>query len=189
MMSLHDIIVANEPLSDFFRKINGEAIYINEHSTKVCEYSVKLGKHIGISKNDLNQLIIGSYLHDIGEVAMEHNRLIDFELTKIDYLLDHPIVGAGLFSNIDSYEKAKEIILLHHERIDGTGFPYGLFDYEIPYLVKIVSICDEFVRLTEYNNEKDKIYTNEGALNYLMTQSGKKFNENLLNSFSQIILK
>ena len=121
------------------------------HSAAVARYSYAIAHAAGCSPEELRTIHTGALLHDIGKFAFPDRILLaDGELTDDDYEIvrDHPEQGAELVGRVQGFEEIASIILAHHERIDGTGYPYGLSGTEIPMLARIVSVGDVYDVLT-----------------------------------------
>lgn len=156
--------------------------YTKMHSENVSKYAVMLGEYLNLNEKDIEILRIGGLLHDIGKIGIP-----DYILNKTDNLTDeefkiikrHSINGELLFPD-NEFKEIKQIIRSHHERIDGKGYPDGLKENNIPYLVKIISIADTFDAMTTqrvYNKRKTLIE----ALEELYRVSRKKYyNDELL---------
>lgn len=168
------------------------------HSINVSNYAVILGKELNLNKKELEILKIGGLLHDIGKFRISKDILNkNTKLTNEEYeiIKKHSKFGELLLSN-DCEKEIKEIVRNHHERIDGNGYPDGLKANEIPYYVKIISICDAFDAMTtkrSYNIVK----TIDEALEELYLSSIPQINANneiiqqfdadLVNSFISAI--
>lgn len=117
------------------------------HSVRVSQTAVKLGKILGLPENELFQLKVGALLHDIGKLAVP-GRLIMKKglLTEAERIIveTHPRAGAKLLMPMQRYREASLIVLQHHERIDGSGYPDGLIGPAISLHARIVSVADAF---------------------------------------------
>jgi len=121
--------------------------YTKGHSDRVSEYSVLLGRKIGLSEEDINTLKIGGLFHDIGKIGISDNILLKSErLTDDEYLeiKNHPEIGVNILSKSKIFASILPIVQHHHEKYDGTGYPGALEGEKIPYLARIVSIADSF---------------------------------------------
>lgn len=119
----------------------------HRHSIRVSQTAVKLGRILGLSEPELFQLKIGAILHDIGKLAIPGSLvmkkgLLTQEERKI--IETHPRAGAKLLEPMERYGRASAVVLQHHERIDGTGYPSGLVGNEICLQARIVAVADTF---------------------------------------------
>ena len=121
--------------------------YTRGHSDRVAEYSVLLGKKLGLSENDLKILRIGGLFHDIGKIGVPDSILLkETKLSEDEYsqIKNHPSIGAHILSNATIFKEVIPIVKHHHERYDGKGYPSRLKGEDIPYLARITSVADSF---------------------------------------------
>lgn len=122
--------------------------YTFEHSLNVALYSLVIGLQMKLSTDELQDLLIGSLLHDIGKINISNNILNKSSgLTSSEFhaIKQHPNYGVDLTDGIDCVsERVSHIIQQHHEKLDGKGYPYGLSDNRIDELSKIVTVSDIF---------------------------------------------
>lgn len=150
--------------------------YTRGHSDRVSEYSVLIGKKLGLPSKDLEILRIGGLFHDIGKIGISDSILLkNGKLTNKEYdeIKSHPIIGKNILSNAAIFQDIIPIVLYHHERYDGKGYPYGLSDKDIPLLARIVAVADAFDAMTSrrsYRNELDIEYVKEELKNKTGTQ-------------------
>ena len=156
----------NEELSDTYEKlekaymesietlrqtVEAKDVYTRGHSDRVSEFSVLIGQKLGLSENDIKILRIGGLFHDIGKIGVPDSVLLkDSKLTDDEYsqIKNHPSIGAHILSNATIFADMIPIVLHHHEKFDGTGYPSKLKGDEIPYLARITAIADTFDAMT-----------------------------------------
>ncbi|MDX2470340.1 MAG: response regulator [SAR324 cluster bacterium] len=125
--------------------------YTSGHSRRVSEYSMAIAKVMGMPKDDLEILKIGSRLHDVGKIGipdgmlLKPGKLTDEEIAKFNH---HPTIGASILNPVPSLEKMIPIVELHHERIDGQGYPRKMPGAEIPLMARICAVADCYDALT-----------------------------------------
>ena len=160
--------------------------YTYAHSIHVCVLSIIMGKALGYSIPRIKELAIGALLHDLGkifvpeEILNKPNKLTTEEFRKIQL---HPQDGYQVlrpFREISGLSKL--IVLGHHEKIDGTGYPAGLKGDQIHEAVRLVSICDVFAAMTSDRVYRKKIKTYE-VIEYLIAMSGQAFDASLVSAF------
>ena len=155
------------------------------HSSRVSHLAYEFGNHLGLSTQDKKRLFIGGFLHDIGKNTFDKD-LLESEnpLTKDrrDKIYNHTLIGYSLINDGIQDQTIKEIVLFHHERVDGTGYPYQLYGYEIPYLAKIISICDAYDAMVSGRSYKEAI-TPEEAIDELIHNAGTQFDYVLVSKF------
>jgi len=121
------------------------------HCQRLAAYATSLGRSLGLDDADLSALERGGFLHDIGKIAVPDSVLL--KEGKLDpqesrVMQEHPVVGDALCSGLNSLRTVRPIVRHHHERLDGSGYPDGLKNTEVPLLAQIVSIVDVFDALT-----------------------------------------
>ena len=186
MFSMSDVLIARNDLANIIDIKNEKLNRINNHNLRVCELSVKFATALNLSLDDINQILIGSYLHDIGKIFLGNEILEgDHPLSKRQRgeMLNHTVLGHGYLNDVCGLDKAKDIILLHHEKVDGTGYPHGLAGSEIPIHVKIVSICDSYDAMTSYRAYRPKQLTHQEAIQELLDNKGTQFDSMLVDVF------
>jgi response regulator RpfG family c-di-GMP phosphodiesterase len=134
--------------------------YTFEHALRVAEISKRVGILLGISDEDLEFLELGCLVHDSGKIAIPDDVLLKpgrFDKLDRRIMNCHPLVGARMFACRDHDDRVTEIILHHHERLDGNGYPAGLKGEEISLLVRIVSVADTYEALIARRPYKNPI--------------------------------
>jgi putative two-component system response regulator len=125
--------------------------YTNGHCERLARHAVTLGGALGLPQEDLDALHRGGYLHDVGKVGVPDAVLLkEGPLTPDEFAImrRHPEIGDSLCAPLQSLRRVRPIILSHHERLDGSGYPEGLRGDEVPLLAQIVAIVDVFDALT-----------------------------------------
>ena len=119
----------------------------HRHSIRVSQTAVKLGRIMGLPEPELFQLKIGAMLHDIGKLTIPGNLIMKKGLlteAERKIIETHPRAGARLLSPMERYSSASSVVLQHHERIDGTGYPEKLTGRAISLHARIVAVADTF---------------------------------------------
>lgn len=125
--------------------------YTYGHSARVSFYAGLLGDRLGLEDRTLRVLRSGGLFHDIGKIAIRDGVLLKpGKLTdsERDEIRQHPVKGRDLLSNMKTMAPALEIVLHHHERLDGSGYPFGLAGDSIPLAARVTTIADVFDALT-----------------------------------------
>ena len=127
-------------------------VYTKNHSARVANLSVQIGKQMGLSHQELYEVHLAGILHDIGKIGIRDEILLKPEgLTKAEYetMKTHPVVGARILSGIPGMEGVAEIVLRHHEMFDGRGYPDGVMGENIPLGARIVAAADTYMSMIE----------------------------------------
>ena len=126
--------------------------YTYAHALRVAEYAKRLAVRAGLSMEQVLQISMGGMLHDVGKLALSDQIFSNQSAALTDDMMEevhnHPLIGAALVRKITSRRAISDAVLFHHERIDGSGYPFGLKGDEIPLSARIVSIADCFDAIT-----------------------------------------
>ncbi len=140
-------------LSISLRVLENRAKENTGHWDRVTSLSVAIGEHLGLSEQELSDLEIAAMLHDIGKVALpdrileSSDRLSDKDRKKVEA---HAMVGATMVREGPGMDKIADYILYHHESPNGSGYPNGKTDEDIPLGSLIISVADAFDAMTHY---------------------------------------
>lgn len=157
------------------------------HVIRMSLYSKIIAEGAGFSKAFAEEVMNAAPMHDIGKIGIpDHILLKSGEFTEEEWevMRQHPLIGADIIGEHPSglLKMARLMALTHHEKWDGSGYPYQLKGEEIPIVGRIVAIADVFDALTTARPYK-KAWPIEDALTYLKEQSGKHFDPDLLKIF------
>jgi putative nucleotidyltransferase with HDIG domain len=144
------------------------------HSAAVARYSREIAAKAGLSSEQQELAHTAGLLHDIGKFVLSDRILKgDMDLTEADWndIRKHPAEGARIVSEIDGYRPVGEIILAHHERIDGLGYPQGLRGDDIPVISRIIAVADTYDVLTARDSYREPV-SSEDAIAELRRSAG-----------------
>ncbi|OPJ64922.1 HD-GYP domain-containing protein [Clostridium chromiireducens] len=165
--------------------------YTYSHCVNVAVISLILGISLNLSKRNLTYLCIGALIHDIGksfiprEVLQKPGKLTPEEF---DIIKNHSRYGYNFLNRFFTLSAhIKLIVLQHHERFDGLGYPNGINGKEISYLARIVSIADVYDALTSDRPYKRAMCPSD-ALEYLMSNAGTLFDYDMISVFCKIVI-
>lgn len=161
-----------------------------EHCNRMSELARKLGHAVGVPYQDLDILELAASLHDVGKISTDLSILQKTEkLTDQDWeaLKKHPEVGWRITQAIPELNPISDIILYHHERWDGTGYPSGLTGEEIPLMARIISIVDAYDAMIEERPYR-KAMSKEAAVAEIIRMSGTQFDEKMAEIFVNQVL-
>jgi putative nucleotidyltransferase with HDIG domain len=150
--------------------------YTRGHSDRVTKYSVMIAKEIGQSEEFLEIVRVSAQLHDVGKIGIEDRILKkpgaltaeEFEIMKT-----HTTKGANILRSVSQLKEMIPGIELHHESLDGRGYPHGLKGEEIPILPRIIAVADTFDALTT-NRPYQQAHDADDALRIIRSVSGKR---------------
>lgn len=163
--------------------------YTRGHSDRVSEYSVLIGKKLGLDDKTLHTLKIGGLFHDIGKIGipdsilLKESKLDDNEYSQIK---NHPSIGAHILGDVEMFKDIIPIVLHHHERFDGHGYPSQLKGNDIPYVARIAAVADTFDAMTSKRS-----YRNALPLDVVKDEikrcSGTQFDPSIAEAFLDIL--
>ncbi len=125
--------------------------YTAGHSVRVGQLSVEIGRELELPGRDLQYLEIGGYLHDIGKIGIRDSVLLKpGTLTPEERAMieEHPRIGLEIVQHVDLTQAVKDLVIGHHERLDGSGYPFGLDGEGISIFARIGAVADVFDALT-----------------------------------------
>ena len=155
------------------------------HSQRVCRYTLRMGRSMNLSDAQMENLARGAYLHDIGKLAVPDSILLKpGPLTADEWQLmqQHARIGFDLVRGIPFLEGAAEIVLTHHENFDGTGYPQGLKQREIPLGGRIFAVADTLDAITS-DRPYHRAAPFDVAQDAIRREAGRKFDPEIVAAF------
>lgn len=160
-----------------------------EHSKRLGEYCHAMGQRLGLSSREMDEIVLLALLHDIGKVGIHVNILQKpGALTpgEWDEMKKHPKIGSRIARSIPELNAISDLILSHHERWDGKGYPRGLKGEEIPLSCRILAVADSFDAMIN-----DRVYRKamekEEAIQEIESNAGTQFDPRIADIFVKIM--
>ncbi|MBI2819114.1 MAG: HD domain-containing protein, partial [Acidobacteria bacterium] len=151
--------------------------YTHGHSERVSRYSVMIAKNMGLPDEEVDRIRISALLHDIGKIGIEDKILKKpGMLTPEEFAImkQHPQKGAAIANRVAQLKEMVPGIELHHEWLDGRGYPHGLQGDEIPTMACIISVADTFDAMTTHRPYQTAMEPGV-AIEYIQSFAGKKY--------------
>ncbi len=164
--------------------------YTRGHCDRVSNISMAIGKNMGVSSEDLVKLEFASILHDIGKIGISSSILNkEGKLTQEEFKIiqDHPKIGNEILCDVDFLFESRKILLQHHERIDGKGYPQKLKGEEISLLGKIISVADAYDAMTSSRPYRKTPLTKKQAIDEMLKARGTQFDGKIIDSFVRLL--
>jgi putative nucleotidyltransferase with HDIG domain len=162
----------------------------SEHSAATMFHAVGLAKRLGLNDKELAAVKLGAMFHDIGKIGIPEDILRKPDRLRDDewvLMKAHPRIGADLLAHVPDLKDIAPIVLAHHERYDGTGYPTGLKKGEIPLAAQIIAVVDAYQAMTETRPYR-LARTPELAIDELRRVSGTQLNPVVVEAFVVDIL-
>lgn len=156
------------------------------HVRRTQLYATEMGKLLNVSESELQALMAGALLHDIGKLAVPEyilnkpGKLTESEFAKMKI---HPTVGGDILKRVNFPYPVEDIVRYHHEKWDGTGYPKGLKAQGIPLVARIISVVD-FYDATRCDRPYRKGMTREDSLTLLRKMAGSSFDPRVVETFT-----
>ncbi len=163
--------------------------YTRGHSGRVAKYSMIIARELGLSAEELDKLRISALLHDVGKIGVEDRVLKKpGALTAEEFTLmkQHTIKGANIMRPVSQLKEMLPGIELHHEHMDGRGYPYGLAAQQIPLMARIIGVADTLDAMTT-NRPYQSAMDLEYALGKIKALTGTKFDTVVVNALESAV--
>jgi len=160
-----------------------------EHTFRVTDITVKLATRLGIKQSDLIHIRRGAILHDIGKVAIPDQILFKpgpLLKEEWDIMRRHPDIAVELLSPVSYLEPALEIPHWHHEKWNGTGYPDGLHQENIPFSARLFALADVYDALIS-NRPYRSAWSKQDAVQYIENQAGTHFDPRIVPEFLDLV--
>ncbi len=163
--------------------------YTRGHSGRVAKYSVLIGEELGLNPEEMDRLRISALLHDVGKIGIDDRVLKkpgaltpeEFEIMK-----QHPVKGANIMRPVAQLKEMLPGIELHHEHMDGRGYPYGLSGEQIPVMARIIAVADTLDAMTT-NRPYQSAMDIQFAVDRIRQLTGTKFDPKVAGAFESAV--
>ncbi len=160
---------------------------LSGHCRRVASMSLTIAQKFNFSEEEMHEIEVASLLHDIGKLSLTRS-LIEKPISHLsesekNLLLEHPRLGQQTLETVERFKPIGEIIVSHHERWDGKGYPKGLVGESIPHAARLVAVCNVFDRL--FNIERS--FPRVSMKNYFKRNSGTMFDPQMCDAICEFI--
>ncbi len=172
-------------LQAFVALINARDRYTFGHSERVMSYALALGEKLALSEDEKDILRYGAYLHDIGKIEIEAailNKEGSLNKTEWETMKNHTVWGNEIVQMLVALKEIGPVIRSHHENYDGSGYPDGLKEENIPFLARILRLADSFDAMTTDRPYRNALKFSEACLE-LKKHAGTFYDPHLINHF------
>jgi putative nucleotidyltransferase with HDIG domain len=170
-------VIYHDIIESLVEALEAKDVYTSGHSERVAFTSYKLSKSLGIKEVELERIHMAAHLHDIGKIGVPDNvlnktgKLLPHEW---EYIKMHPLTGFNILSKSKQLKDISKIVLYHHERWDGKGYPEGISGMHIPMGARIIAICDSIDAMTS-DRPYRKAMSFEECINEVIVNKGLMF--------------
>ncbi|WP_103109461.1 HD-GYP domain-containing protein [Brevibacillus reuszeri] len=176
-----------ETIQSFLLAIQARDAYTYRHSLNVGYYSWMIAKHMGLDESHSTAIYIGGLLHDIGKLGIPDSILLkEGVLTADEYSImkKHPSIGHDIVKEITPFSQIgiHNIVLYHHERVDGKGYPRGFCLEQVPQEALIVAVADSFDAMTTTRTYRPALSHGQ-AVEQLLMGKGTQYAPHIVDIF------
>ncbi|MBS3990679.1 MAG: diguanylate cyclase [Erysipelothrix sp.] len=161
-----------------------------KHSERVGKLCEAVARQINMSKSEVDKMRVAGLLHDIGKIGIDEtilNKEGKLDAKEWEIMKLHPAKGASILAKTIEYNEIADIVLSHHERYDGKGYPNGLKGEEIPLMARIVAVSDAYDAMTEQRTYSTP-FSKEEAITELNRCAGSQFDPEIVLVFINVVL-
>lgn len=181
--------VQEEVISAVLNILDMHDPYTKGHSKNVAILSRSIAAEMGYAENECEKIYWAGLVHDIGKILISVgilNKPAKLTVDEYDEIKKHPVYGYEFFNRNQGLKDIAEIVLYHHERYDGRGYPKGLREGEIPVFSRIIAVADAFDAMTNNRSYRRAVSTDE-AVAELKKESAKQFDPHIVDIAVRII--
>ncbi|MBW6411810.1 HD-GYP domain-containing protein [Clostridium weizhouense] len=174
MLEVNNEIMYHDIIDSMVAALEARDFYTSGHSTRVSDMTYKLCKALKLESQEVDMFHIAAHLHDIGKIGVSDNILnkngkLNSEEWKA--MKEHCQIGYNILSKANSLKEISHIVLHHHERWDGTGYPLGLKAEEIPMGARVIAVCDS-IDAMKSDRPYRKLISDEECFNEILKNKG-----------------
>ena len=176
---LHQVVLDayKNTITTLAAAIDAKDPYTRGHSQRVMEYTLLAGASLSLSEEEMETLEYAGILHDVGKIAIDAcilNKPGALTQSEWNIIREHPSIGANLLREVPFLNKASDLVLYHHERYDGKGYPNGLKGEDIPLGARLIAVADAFDTMTTDRSYRPAL-TIDYSIGELYNCSGTQF--------------
>ena len=173
-----------EALRELASASESRSFYTRGHCERVTRFAVEIAKIMGLPEDEIERIRIAALIHDIGKITIEEDILNKpAVLTENEYAVikTHPNQGYELLKNIPQLKDIIPGMQLHHEQLDGTGYPYGLKGDAIPMIARVITVADCFDAMITIRPYQDPAPI-EHVIEMIRSEAGAKYDEQVVDA-------
>lgn len=168
-------------IRSFAQAVEAKDRYTRGHSERVADYACQLGRRLGLTGKEIDQLHMAGMLHDIGKIGVpDHilNKPGVLTAEEFSIMKQHSFVGREILGQMGSLRDVAALIYAHHERMDGLGYPLGLRERDVPFLARVIGLVDSYEAMTS-NRAYRRALPLDRVLSHLEQGAGSQWDRDL----------
>lgn len=172
-------------INSLLNALDARDTYTKEHSNRVTQYAMKIARAYKCKQDVLDSISFAGPLHDIGKIGIRDEILLKrsgFTISEREIMRSHVLRGEEILRPLNLMPTEKSIILYHHERWDGSGYPHGLVGEAIPLIARIFSIADTYDAMTSTRPYRSAL-THDVAVEEISRCRGAQFDPEIVDAF------
>jgi len=158
------------------------------HNYRVTLYTASLAEAMNLNRDSIQSLIVGAFLHDVGKIGIPDRILLKpgkLTAAEFEIMKTHVMLGSEIIQNSTWLKRARDVVLFHHEKFDGSGYPHGIRGMDIPVGARLFAVVDVFDALTSRRPYKEPVLP-EDARKILCDGAGEHFDPKVVSAFESI---
>lgn len=179
---VHEIVEA------FTAALDAKHAYTRGHSDRVADITAAMAKQMGLTIAEQDFIHVAGHLHDIGKIGIPDSVLLKpGKLTREEYEIIklHPEMGGDILIKVKSLKPVVQVVRHHHERWDGSGYPDGLSEWNIPLGARLIAVADAYDAMISYRTYRSQM-TQEEALHEIKRCQGSQFDPAVVEAFLKL---
>ncbi|MFT9494476.1 HD domain-containing phosphohydrolase [Anaerosolibacter sp.] len=168
--------------------VEAKDTYTQGHSARVAHYAALIGKHLGLTEAELDDLQVAGILHDIGKIGIKETILTKpgkLDEDEFQQIMEHPSIGKRILEPIGLSKEIMDAVLLHHKRYDVSGYPQNIHVPELPVFAEIIGVADALDAMLSKRSYRKPMSIEEGIVE-LKRCSGTQFSPRIVDAVETI---
>ncbi len=162
-----------------------------EHSDRVGLLSQAIARHMQLSNEEVNRIRVAGFLHDIGKIGIDEtilNKKGKLDASEWEIMKMHPVKSAGILDKTHEYQDISDIVISHHERYDGKGYPGKFKGEDIPLEARIIAVADTYDAITNDRPYRKPLEKN-AAIEEMKRSAGTQLDPKIVSALIEILTK